>query len=255
MADVTKVILEDAAALADDPSLQLAYGASGEAVAPDAPGATRDLKPLPALARATLDRAALSPRRTADLVGGFFSELVQDNNGNTKPTALHFTAGQQSFLEMVDVLRKGVTAADTQEALIGPWLNSSTLPSLSWDASVTRLYALRAGNPSKEKRGSIAAANWLGVQALAFFPVSVHRGRLVTARVRGGWKDSVFTWPVWDAGASAPVAAALLRDDPGRWRAAERAAQGVTAVFSSRILRSDQGGYGSFCPAEVVLPR
>ena len=40
-----------------------------------------------------------------------------------------------------------------------------------------------------DKRGSIAVANWLGVQALAFFPVAAVRGRLVTTAVEGGWKE------------------------------------------------------------------
>lgn len=33
-----------------------------------------------------------------------------DGNGNTKPTALHFTAGQQEFLAMVRQLREGLRA-------------------------------------------------------------------------------------------------------------------------------------------------
>jgi hypothetical protein len=37
-------------------------------------------------------------RSTSDIAASFFFELVQDNNGKTKPTALHFTAGQQPFL-------------------------------------------------------------------------------------------------------------------------------------------------------------
>ncbi len=96
-----------------------------------------------------------------------------DNNGNTKPTAFHFTAGQQTFLDMVDELRTGITAAHLREALDGPWLNRSQLPSLTWDSSVARLYALRAGNPSKEKRGSVPGANWLAVIGLSYFPVVV----------------------------------------------------------------------------------
>ena len=255
MEEVVGVVLEDAAAQVVNPALRIAYNEAGSEVSPDASGATRDLKPSPTLARTILDRGALADRRTADLIAGFFSELVQDNNGNTKPTALHFTAGQQSFLEMVDALGRGITAVDVNEALVGPWLNKSKLPSLSWDASVSRLYALRAADPSKEKRGSIACANWLGVQALAFFPVNVVGRKLATACVAGGWKDSSFTWPVWDAELLAPTVASLLRVDPRRSRSEERAAQGITAVFSSKILRSDQGGYGSFCPAEVVVPK
>ena len=250
------LILEDAASQAANVALRLAYDEAGQLVEADAKGATRDLKPPPPAARAFLEKCAGSGRRAADLAASFFSELVQDKTkGNTKPTALHFTAGQQTFLGMIELLRQGITSADVREALEGPWRNTSILPSLSWDASVTRMYALRAGDPSKEKRGSVPGAYWLAVQALPFFPVRVHRGKLATAGVAGGWKNSVFTWTLWSPPVTVPTAAALLRTDARRWTAKERAAMGLSAVFSARILRSDQGGYGSFCPAEVVLPR
>lgn len=250
--DVVQRVLDDAAVQADNPALQLAYDKTGGLVSPDSPGALRDLKPPPTLARHSLERFASASPRTARLAAGLFSELVQDNNGNTKPTAFHFTAGQQEFLVMVDELRRGITAADVREAMFGPWLNTSKLPSLSWDSSVARLYALRAGDPSKEKRGSIPAANWLGVVALEFFPVVARYGRLETARVAGGWKDSSFTWPVWEVPLSISTTAALLRTDTSRWSPKQREAAGITAMFRSKITRSEQGGYGAFNPAEFV---
>lgn len=250
--EVVQRVLDDAAAQADNAALQLAYDEAGERVAVDHPKAIRDLKPPPELARSSLEQFASGPPRVARLAAALFSELVQDNNGNTKPTALHFTAGQQEFLAMVDELRRGITAADVREALFGPWLNTSKLPSLSWDASVARLYALRAGDPSKEKRGSIPAANWLGVIALELFPVAARNGKLETARVEGGWKDSSLTWPVWNVPLTISTIAALLRTDTGEWKPKEREAVGIVATFRSRITRSDQGGYGAFSPAEFV---
>jgi len=250
--DVVRCVLEDAAAEAKNLALQLAYDDAGKGVPPENAGAIRDLKPPPEVAREALVKFAEAGPRISRLAAGLFSELVQDNNGNTKPTAFHFTAGQQEFLAMVDELRRGITEADVREALFGPWLNTSKLPSLSWDSSVARLYALRAGDPSKEKRGSIPAANWLGVIALELFPVAARHGRLVTARVAGGWKDSAFTWPVWEVPLTAPTVAALLRTDADEWKPRERAAAGISAVFRSKITRSDQGGYGAFSPAEFV---
>ena len=252
--EVIAIAIADAQSQSTNPVLALAYTDAGDRVLPDDERARRDLKPPPALAREFLMTCVAEERRVADLAAGLFSELVQDNNGSTKPTALHFTAGQQEFLGMVEELRAGLSENMLREALVGPWLNESSLPSLSWDSSATRYYALRARNPSSEKRGSVAAANWLGFLSLAFFPVFVRRGRLATTCVKGGWKDSVLTWPVWSAKLTAPLVASLLRIDIGRMTAKERLAAGVISVYSARILRSDQGGYGSFSPADIVLP-
>ena len=188
---VIQLVLDDAARRTNDTALRLAYSDDGEQVLPEESGAVRDLKPPPAVARAFFTRLAGGERRAADLGAALFAEFVQQGtDGNrAKPTAFHFTSGQQQFLKMAEDLRVGMTEADVREALCGPWRNESVLPSFAWDASVTRMYALRASNPSGDKRGSIAAANWLGVQALAFFPVAAVRGRLVTTAVEGGWKE------------------------------------------------------------------
>lgn len=247
--DIIAAVVEDARGVHGAAALALAYDKEGARVPTDHPEAIRELKPVPAVARDYLDEVSRMDRRSADLAAAFFSELVQDNNGNTKPTALHFAAGQQRWLDMVRGLRAGVTAEHVRTALVGPWEEDFNLPSLAWDSTVARNYALRATDPSTDKRGTVPGAHWLAVAGLCFFPVFVRGTRLITARVVGGWKDSVLTWPVWGAPATAAVAMSLLRSDVRSWNAAQRAAVGVTGCFESAILRSDQGGYGSFTPA------
>jgi len=249
------VLLLDAQEQAHSLALTLCYDEEGQLLPAQHPDAVRDLKPSPRAAAEFLAKLMAAPRREADLGVGFLSDLAQDNNGRAKPSVFHFTAGQQAFLQMVEQLRASLTKDALDETLLGPWTNSSKLPSLSWDSSVTRLYALRAADPSKEKRGSVPAANWLGVHALAFFPVTGQRGRAVTTGVVGGWKDAVFTWPVWDVGIPASVVASLLRLNCRGLTESQRRAYGITRVLASKILRSDQGGYGSFTPAEVVVAR
>jgi hypothetical protein len=253
--EVCGLVLEDAAGRYGAAALTLAYDKEGQLVSADGEDAIADLKPSREAAAAFLESLHGMDRRSADLGAAFFSELGQDNNGNTKPTALHFTAGQQKFLEMVSELRTSLQLAHLEEALRGPWRGLDPLPSLSWDSTVARLYALRAVNPSSEKRGSVAGANWLAVIGLSYFPVNVRKGRLVTTGVVGGWKDSVFHWPVWSAPCTRLEVASLLRGDITRLRRHEREAMGVTQVFRAAITRSDQGGYGAFSPAEAVLPR
>lgn len=252
--DVCGLVLEDAASRSGALALALAYDKTGELVAADREDAIADLKPRPEAAAAFLRGLLGMDRRSLDLAAAFFSELVTDNNGNTKPTALHFTAGQQKFLEMVAELRGSLQRAHLDEALLGPWRGIDPLPSLSWDATVARQYALRASDPSKEKRGSVAGANWLAVTGLSYFAVAARRGRLITTGVVGGWKDGVFSWPVWAPACTRLEVASLLRADVTKLQRHEREALGVTQVFRSAITRSDQGGYGGFSPADVVLP-
>lgn len=255
MEDAIAVVLNDAERQADNMALQFAFDADGAWVPANTAGATRDLKPSPTAARELLDRAATAGPRVSRLAAAWFSELVQAGNGKTKPTAFHFTSATQYFLHMIEELRRNLTAEQLHETLIGPWLNTSTLPSLTWDSSVARLYALRASNPSGEKRGTVPAANWLGALGLEFFPVVPEGKYLATTGVTGTWKQSVFQWPVWEPPASASTVASLLRLKPTRWTGTERAAMGISAVFASTISRADQGGAGSFSPAEVVLAR
>lgn len=262
---IARAVIDDKARWADDPALLLAYDEDGVLVDPrHVDKCTRDLKPPPRSMRAYLSSVAdyasaactdTYPRyrRTAAMAGAYGSELVQDNNGNTKPTALHFTAGQQRFLDAIARLHEAVTYDHVCEALLGPWSGRSSLPSMSWDSTVSRNYALRAGDPSKEKRGSNPGAEWLAFIGLSF-TMSVPNGqRLMTTGVSGGWKDGSFTWPLWRAPVSTSVIPAILslRNLPALPQTV-RLARGIGAVMRCDITRSDQGGYGGFTPSAVV---
>jgi len=265
---VIEAVVEDRDTWSDDPAFLLAYDESGEnLVDPRVAGGkvVRDLKASPSAMRQFHDRIAaaaerdglslaerLAARRSMDTAAAYGSEVVQDNSGRTKPLALHFTAGQQSFLDAAAKLQQGITTDHVGEALRGPWSGSSKLPSMSWDSTVTRMYALRATDPSGEKRGSTPGADWLAFIGLGVLLVVPRGRRLVTAGVRGGWKDGRFSWPIWSAPLPLSVVRALLLTPslPGL-PAAERAARGIATVFSSAIMRYDPGGYGGFSPARV----
>lgn len=259
---VVAAVMTDKAGWSDDPALRLAYDAQGRLVDPrHAASCVRDLKPPPESMRAYLDMVVEeamgadvaerpTQRRSLALVAAYGSDVVQDNNGRTKPTALHFTAGRQLFLDAVVKLQSGVTQDHIREALLGPWTGSSMLPSMSWDATVSRNYALRAGDPSKEKRGSNPGADWLAFVGLSFTRSVPTGRRLSTTGVVGGWKDAVFTWPLWAAPLPARVVGVMVSLPAlAAMPTSERRARGVDAVYSSGITRSDQGGYGGFSPS------
>lgn len=227
-----------------EPALALEYGGK------------RDLKPPPGvfghyLGRLVLD-ASPGNRRSVDWAAAFATDVATDNNGNTKPTALHFSAGQQQFLQMVTELVENVTRDDLREAIEGPWTYTRDLPVMGWDATSSRDYALRASNPSTDKKLGCPGADWLAVRGLAFFPVVTVGSRVATTGCVGGWKDGRFRWPVWTVPLSAAVIRSVLRIDAEHMTRQERHARGIGEVFSSGIKRSDQGGYGSFTPATVV---
>lgn len=265
---IVSEIIADKASWPTDPAFVLAYDESGmNLVDPlSATGKfTRDLKPKPEAMRSFLDgiagRAAhrqsgqerISLRRTLETAACYGSELVQDNNGNTKPTAFHFTAGQQQFMKAVAELQEKVSEADFYEALVGPWRRESPLPNMGWDATNARFYALRANNPSGDKKTTVAGADWLAFIGIGAFPSFPSNGRLNTTGIKGGWKDSVFTWAVWNRPATWQTVRALCQTaNLNELSETARRARGLTVTFRASIPRSDQGGYGSFSPAAVT---
>lgn len=256
--ELEQALVEDTRSWCDDPALELRYAKQ------DGAGKlAHDLKPSPARFRQYLAEllAIDDGRRERALAyaASFATEVAKDNNGNVKPTSLHFTAGQQEFLAMVSQLLQGskgvpgVTQEDFREALWGPWRYERPLPVLGWDSTASRDYALRASDPSKDKKTGVPGAEWLGFRGLAFLPTAPAGGRVITPGCYGGWKDGYFQWPLWTVPLTAEVARSLLgRGDLDDISSAQRAALGIGVVLRSAIRRSDQGGYGSFAPAQVV---
>jgi len=197
-------------------------------------------------------------RTDSDLLCALVAEGALDGKGNAKPTHLHFTAGQQQFLEMVRALASNVDRERLKEAVCGPWEYDSPLPSLSWDSRGERVYAVRAVNPSKEKRLGVPGADWLAFRGLVFYPVRrTISGSLRTTACDDGWKTSAFRWPLWALPATRNVVASLVADSSlvsqrATLQPDDLAARGIICVLRAPIRRTDQGGYGSFGAAEVL---
>lgn len=194
-------------------------------------------------------------RADVDLFGALVAEGAVARKGDSKPTAFHFTAGQQRFLAMVRDLRAGVDAERLAEALVGPWRYDSTLPVLGWDARGERIYALRGADPAKEKKLGVPGADWLAFVGLRFFPVAARNGRLLTTGCTGRWKEERFTWPLWHVHLTSMVVGSLVADgNLAKLGVTERRQLGVCELLQAPIRRSDQGGYGSFGAPAPVRP-
>ena len=195
------VLDADRLACVDDKALALTYD-EGE----------RDLKPKPECFRDLLlqlvKESSPERRRSVDWAAAFGTDVVKDNNGNVKPTAFHFTAGRQQFLQMVGELQANTGVGDLLEAVGGPWLYTRPLPVLRWDCTMSRDYALRASAPADEKALGVPGAEWLAFRGIAFFPACATGNGVATSGCSGGWFGRVFsaaiTSPAHGATISAP---------------------------------------------------
>ncbi len=203
-------------------------------------------------------------RADADLFCGLLAEGAVDGKGNGKPTHLHFTAGQQKFLVMVRELASRIDAERVREAIFGPWREDSPLPTLSWSSQGERIYALRAVNPSSEKRLGVPGADWLAFLGLVFFPTRAvtgnygQPGSLKTSGCDRSWKRSALRWPLWTVPLERDTIWSLVGDSEvvgkdRRLSPDEFRARGVLQVMQAPIRRSEQGGYGSFGGASVLV--
>ena len=194
--------------------------------------------------------------RSGDLAAALVAEGSLDKQGVTKPSDFYFTAGQQKFL---DAARKILDAAVREEILVGlkgPWRYESEAPSLGWDVTDDRVYALRANNPSPEKKMTNPGPEALALLGLSMHPVFAGVGRTHTQGCSGSWKAGYYSWPLWHRPASPLAVKSLLAhayDHPAalnrdRWYPG----WGIFTIMRSPIRRTDQGGYGTFSPPEVT---
>ena len=183
-----------------------------------------------------------------------------------KPTDLYFTAGQLKFLKIAREILTEVDRDGLVEGLAGPWSYSSPLSSLGWDTTDDRIYALAAVNPAKNKKLTNPGAEALAILGLSRHPVYAGRDfrgrdRTLTQGCEGPWRrGGTYAWPLWTRPATPNVVRSLLAQatgDQNKLRRRERNYRGwgISSIMRSAIRRSDQGGYGTFGPPEVVWSR
>ncbi|MCY4110167.1 MAG: hypothetical protein OXG11_14230 [Chloroflexi bacterium] len=193
---------------------------------------------------------------TGNLATALLAEGSLDNQGVAKPSDFYFTAGQQKFL---DTARKILGAAERGEIVTsveGPWRYESTIPSLGWDVTDDRVYALRANNPSPEKKLTNPGTEALALLGLSLYPVFAGSGRTQTQGCSGSWKNGWYSWPLWGRPATSLAVRSLLAHAYHHPALLNRhlwyRSWGISTILRSPIRRTDQGGYGTFGPAEVT---
>ena len=174
-----------------------------------------------------------------------------------KPSDLYFTSGPQCFLEMARSILGGVTEEDLVEGLLGPWRYQSKLPTLMWDISDDRNYALLAEKPTPGNKYTNPGPEALAILGISRLSVFGQSGRTLTLGCDGTWNRGSYSWPLWLAPsgygavdgflAHATVAGPRLSFQRDQWYRS----WSISRVLTAEIRRFGQG-YGSFMPPRTV---
>lgn len=228
----------------------------------DDPKDAFNLKFHPCEIREYLERNKNDP--ATNLSTAFVAEGGLDEKGKkAKPSHLHFTAGQQSFLSIVSEIIEHASKDELLLALNGPWKYNTECPTLRWDVTYDPSYALSAINPTNTKKSNNPGPEALAILGLSRYPVFANiRKKTVTQGCAGTWKTGWFSWPLWSKPSSPMMVKSLLAhvggappqptntwaQDRTRWYRS----WGVFKVLRSPIRRSDKGGYGTFGPHQIT---
>ena len=188
------------------------------------------------------------------------AEHSLDKQQRAKPSDFYFTAGQMKFLTMAREILEMVTVDELIADMVSPWSYASRRPSLMWDVVDDRVYALRSTDPSSEQKLSNPGAEALALMGLSRYPCFRSTTGTVSQGCAGSWKRGSFTWPLWRWPASSATVKALLAHASAPEVDGTKADSnvkcyvgwGIAKIMQSQIRRSDQGGYGTFGPAQVI---
>jgi len=248
---LSAIIADDASSAAGGAAWRLTY--TKVATKKQSAREVADLKPPPDVFRNFLARCVESWLAGGDeavaYAAAYGTDVALDGNGNTKPTAFHFTAAQQTFLGTVEDIRVSVTHEWVEKSLFEGF-GRRPGGNLRWDPGAERNWALMAGDPSGEGTFVDGPLEWLAFRGLPLLPTFPRGLRIFTTGVSGRGDSMAFTWPLWSVPAATETVRSVLQMDL-TVSARERAARGIFAVCSSAIRRSSQG-FGNFGPSRVT---
>jgi hypothetical protein len=269
--DIPGAVAKDADAAAGPQSWRLEYKNNGDKLAADLKAPPEQFREFLALA---IDEWLKRRPERSDYAAAYGTDVAHDGKGNTKPTAFHFTAAQQTFLGQVERLRSAIDAEWVRQSFDTPGATREG-SNLRWDPDAERSRALMAKDPGKEKTAVNAPLEWLAFRGLPAFPCVPAGSRILTCGVTGRLQAELrFHWPLWSCGASYATVRSLLllaagwieKDERIRRKIEthggprlqlelenaleERRRRSVFAICTSEIRRTAQG-FGNFGPAHV----
>jgi hypothetical protein len=200
--------------------------------------------------------------KTDTVASEFFSAFgcdgIVDDKNDVNDTALRTMSGggHQDFVKFMSELAKITTSENIAEAVFGPWRYDDPRPSLRFDPSDDRRYALRWRNPSQDKIRTVRGANRLAVEGIPLLSVAPVGRKLETTGFSGHRRNNTYwTWPIWSAPVSLDTCRSLLSMKALQGQQSNESlfdlkARGIKAVF--RTQRITVGKYRNFTPATQI---
>lgn len=195
----------------------------------------------------------------ADFLSAFANEVLVEGKG-ARPAQIQDTAlrtmsgaGHQHFVAFIAQLAEETTESHLAQALFSLWRYSDPGPSLRWDPTDDRRYALRWGEPSGDPVRTVRGTNRLAVEALPLLPVMPVGRSLETTGFSQRRGEVRWTWPIWEGFLDLDTMRSLLalqelqQPQPSREQLGRI---GVIEVY--RSMRITQGKYRNFTPAVPV---
>jgi hypothetical protein len=248
--ELARVVAEDAASAQGKADWFLEY----EKAEKRGTKVVADLKAPPEVFEAFLKGAVRAWSGGSDegaaYAAAYGTSVAVDGKGNTKPTALHFTAANQQFLRAIEEIRAAVTEDWARSSLFEGHAQRAG-SNVRWDPGAERKWALMAEDPVSKGTQVDAPLEWLAFRALPLLPTIPVGARVITTGVSGRGNAMRFEWPIWGVPASLRTVRSLLQCGLG-FTKRDRALRGVIATACSEIRRTDQG-FGNFGPS-VVTP-
>ena len=181
---------------------------------------------------------------------------IARTTNDSKPTALHFTSGQQKFVQMAAEVRGQMALAACVNALSGRWVPDESSRSMRWNNALGRApYALAAVAPGKGTPPGVRGIEWLAVAGLGLTAVARHGHGLATQGSAQSWNDGAWRWPIWSAALRPRTARAVIGHPQFVGEGTQPSQQamaslGVTRVLEAPIRRPSK--YGEFGPTRTI---
>jgi len=185
------------------------------------------------------------------LYASYASQLADENDGKTEPTAFSFANGQggKNLLRDVRELIQAVQPEDFQASVQGVG-QAASAKSMRWSPREFRPAAYRPHDPGTKLKGDdtldFPSFNLLAFFGLSFFPsVPTSRGSR-TLGFEGKYRPEYFRWPIW----TTPLGTDSLQTLVCLPLTYLKNEVGVVRVWQSRRFSADKSLY--FAPPELL---